>query len=45
MVTWILDQEVVGSSPLCILCFSIYRFTGEGVEVGDTEPGGEKTVG
>ena len=39
MVTWILEQEVAGSRPLCILCFFIYRFTGAGVEVGDTESG------
>ena len=44
MVTWILDREVGGSSPLCILCFFIYRFTGGGVEVGDVESGEEETV-
>ena len=45
MVTRIPDREVAGSRPLCILCFFIYRFTGAaGVEVGDTESGGEKTV-
>ena len=40
MVTWILDREVAGSRPLCILCFFIYRFTGagvEGAEAGDTK--------
>ena len=35
MVMWILDQEVVGSRLLSILCFFIYRFTGDGVEFGD----------
>ena len=44
MVTWILEQEVAGSRPICILCFFLYRFTGAGVEVGDTESGEEKTV-
>ena len=44
MVTWILDREVAGSRPLRILCFFIYRFTGDGVEVGDTKSGEEKTV-
>ena len=39
MVTWILDREVAGSRQLCILCFFIYRFTGSGAEVGDTESG------
>ena len=39
MVTWTTDQEVAGSRPLCILCFFIYRFTGSGAEVGDTESG------
>ena len=38
MVTWILDLEAAGSRPLC---FFIYRFTGAGVEVGDTEYGEE----
>ena len=41
MVTWILEQEVAGSRPICILCFFVYRFTGAGVEVGDTESGEE----
>ena len=41
MVTWILEREVAGSRPLCILCFFIYRFTGAGVKDGDTEPGVE----
>ena len=44
MVTWILDREVAGSRLLWILCFFIYRFTGAGVEVGDTESGEEKAV-
>ena len=44
MVTWILDREVAGSRRLCILCLFLYRFTGAGVEVGDTESGEEKTV-
>ena len=39
MVIWILDQEVAGSRLLCVLCFFIYRFTGSGAEVGDTESG------
>ena len=39
MVTWILDQEVAGSRPICILCFFIYRFTSAGEEVGGTESG------
>ena len=39
MVTWILEQEVAGSRPICILCFFIYRFTGAGMEIGDTESG------
>ena len=39
MVTWTMDQEFAGSRQLCILCFFIYRFTGAGVEVGDTESG------
>ena len=42
MVMWILDREVAGSRPLCILCFFIYRFTVAGEEVGDTESGEEK---
>ena len=37
---WILDREVAGSRLLCILCFFIYRLTGAGVEVGDTESRG-----
>ena len=41
MVTWILEQEVAGSRPICMLCFFIYRFTGAGVEVGDPESGEE----
>ena len=42
MATWILEQEVAGSRPICILCFFVYRFTaGAGVEVGDTESGEE----
>ena len=41
MGTWILEQEGAGSRPICILCFFVYRFTGAGVEVGDTESGEE----
>ena len=37
MVTWILEQEVAGSRPICILCFFIYRFTAAGMEIRDTE--------
>ena len=42
MVMRILDQEVAGSRPLCILCFFIYRFTGAGVEVGVAESGEDR---
>ena len=39
MVTGTMDREVAGSRQPCILCFFIYRFTGSGAEVGDTESG------
>ena len=44
MVTWILEQEVAGSRPICILCFFVYRFTGAGVEV-ETQSQERKKVG
>ena len=41
-----LDREVAGSRPLQFLSFFIYRFTGAGVEVGDTQSaGGEGRLG
>ena len=45
-MTQILDREVAGSRPPRFLCFFIYRFTGAGVEVGDTQSaGGEGRLG